>query len=112
MSLNELAKLVNKKREELEEAVRRGAEKIKLQEIVDEIVLQPEYFHNQNFKYGQKLNLVLKSDNYTISVDPQQVVLKDFQGTEIKNFYGSEIKKVYDELLSDIKKENEIKVVR
>lgn len=112
MSLNELTKLVCKKRAEIENLISHKAEEIKLQDVIDEIVIQPYYLDGRKLKYGQKLNFALKSEEYIISVEPQQLVLKDFQGTEIKTFYSSEIRKLYDSLLSEMQKESRFEVVR
>lgn len=107
MNLNELAKLVNKKREELDELVRKSTLEISLQEIASEIVFHPEYFPDK-IKYGKELNFFLKSEEYTISIDELRLVLRDIYGTKIKIFRTPEVKKVYDELFAYVQNENKI----
>ncbi len=108
MKLDKFTKIVDKKREELDEVISRNSKEITLQEVADEIILQAEYFADHKFKYGQRLNFLLRSEQYFVAIDNKTLVLSDVFGMKIKIFTGENVKNLYRELFKEVQKETYI----
>ena len=104
MGLSELLEFMNLKRRELEESVRAYAENLELQEVIDQIKLDPFYYVQRGLEDEQELNFNLFQGNYGVLASRSRLVFRSngFPIVEIKRFEGKEVEKFYEEMYSKI----------
>lgn len=103
MGLTKLANFIYQKRTEFEEAVKKEAKKLRLQDITKEIKINPRDFQ-EKFEEGQTLRIYLSQQNYEISLNIEELVLWGNYGIKLRSFSGNRVKKLYNNFSTEILK--------
>lgn len=102
MKLAELARFMQQKRNEFENAIVTEAKKLKLQDIINEIEFKATDFNHKDFEYGQRITFLLHQANHTVYLDEKEIALYGNLGINLATFKGPKVTKYYKQLADAI----------
>lgn len=104
MQLDQLAAFIVKEREKFEKTVNDKAKYLSLQNVTEEIHIEPSEFLQRDFHDGQSLEFLIYQGHYRVSVRREELVLRGSYDIQIKRFEGEEVKEYYNSLSAAILK--------
>jgi len=114
MDLDEIAKLILQRKEELRKEVRENARNLRLQDVIKEIKFSPEDFRYVKFKDGDSLEFPIGKSYglpgafYSVRVYKDVLVLDGYVGqVTVASFRGKEVEDYYSSLSAAILKAHE-----